>query len=376
VPRGSTTYRSTYNSSSGVHCERTSRRSLEPPPGIHSTTRRPSTSIMRPDPRSLLPLLLLGCGLAPAAAWRSAVVQPQGCQRSGRAGHPVLQQQPRAPPVSASPFSGAGVAVAPASAPASGEWQLDFYSRPVQGADGKKLWELLVTDSSGAKDSRRPRGAVLAAHIEAPHRTAAVLRPSGAALFNLPSIPYCASRALHSQRRLVPADFSRLPRYNPRSVLSPLTPIPPTNPRPQRFLPSLPSVPPLWVSRFPLAHTPCPTDCCRPAFPATAHALSSPLTLYPPTDPQATAFPIQPAFCSPRCVSRFSLAHTLPHRLLPASLPRYRPRSLIPAHLHPPTPTPGHAATLPSLSFFPRFASRELHSRKHQLPRHQVSTSR
>lgn len=28
-------------------------------------------------------------------------------------------------------------------------WQLDFYSRPVQGADGKKLWELLVTDASG-----------------------------------------------------------------------------------------------------------------------------------------------------------------------------------------------------------------------------------
>ena len=31
-----------------------------------------------------------------------------------------------------------------------GQWELDFYSRPVQGADGKKLWELLVTDSSGS----------------------------------------------------------------------------------------------------------------------------------------------------------------------------------------------------------------------------------
>ena len=31
-----------------------------------------------------------------------------------------------------------------------GEWELDFYSRPVQGADGKKLWELLVTDTSGS----------------------------------------------------------------------------------------------------------------------------------------------------------------------------------------------------------------------------------
>lgn len=28
-------------------------------------------------------------------------------------------------------------------------WELDFYSRPVQGADGKKLWELLVTDGAG-----------------------------------------------------------------------------------------------------------------------------------------------------------------------------------------------------------------------------------
>ena len=31
-------------------------------------------------------------------------------------------------------------------------WELDFYSRPVVGADGKKLWELIVTDSSGAME--------------------------------------------------------------------------------------------------------------------------------------------------------------------------------------------------------------------------------
>ena len=37
-----------------------------------------------------------------------------------------------------------------ATAKASSSWQLDFYSRPVQGADGKKLWELLVTDDSGS----------------------------------------------------------------------------------------------------------------------------------------------------------------------------------------------------------------------------------
>lgn len=28
-------------------------------------------------------------------------------------------------------------------------WELDFYSRPVLGADGKKLWELIIVDSSG-----------------------------------------------------------------------------------------------------------------------------------------------------------------------------------------------------------------------------------
>jgi len=29
-------------------------------------------------------------------------------------------------------------------------WELDFYSRPVQGADGKKLWELLITDGANS----------------------------------------------------------------------------------------------------------------------------------------------------------------------------------------------------------------------------------
>lgn len=29
-------------------------------------------------------------------------------------------------------------------------WELDFYSRPVIGLDGKKLWELIITDSLGA----------------------------------------------------------------------------------------------------------------------------------------------------------------------------------------------------------------------------------
>lgn len=30
------------------------------------------------------------------------------------------------------------------------EWELDCYSRPVMGADGKKLWEILLTDSEGS----------------------------------------------------------------------------------------------------------------------------------------------------------------------------------------------------------------------------------
>lgn len=29
-------------------------------------------------------------------------------------------------------------------------WELDFYSRPVQGQDGKKLWELLITDGANS----------------------------------------------------------------------------------------------------------------------------------------------------------------------------------------------------------------------------------
>lgn len=32
----------------------------------------------------------------------------------------------------------------------SDEWELDVYSRPVVGEDGKKLWELLLCDSTGS----------------------------------------------------------------------------------------------------------------------------------------------------------------------------------------------------------------------------------
>lgn len=37
-----------------------------------------------------------------------------------------------------------------AGAEPSTDWELDFYSRPVQGANGKKLWELLVTDATSS----------------------------------------------------------------------------------------------------------------------------------------------------------------------------------------------------------------------------------
>jgi len=44
----------------------------------------------------------------------------------------------------ASPEFAAPLAVEPTDV-----WEIDFYSRPVVGADGKKLWEMIVTDSSG-----------------------------------------------------------------------------------------------------------------------------------------------------------------------------------------------------------------------------------
>merc|ERR1719174_2257748 len=33
---------------------------------------------------------------------------------------------------------------------ATSEWEVDCYSRPVRDAQGKKLWEVLITDSSGS----------------------------------------------------------------------------------------------------------------------------------------------------------------------------------------------------------------------------------
>mmetsp|Transcript_28658 Transcript_28658/g.111904 ORF Transcript_28658/g.111904 Transcript_28658/m.111904 type:complete len:335 (-) Transcript_28658:583-1587(-) len=39
--------------------------------------------------------------------------------------------------------------VLPTALPVSSTWEIDFYSRPVIGADGKKLWELIITDKNG-----------------------------------------------------------------------------------------------------------------------------------------------------------------------------------------------------------------------------------
>lgn len=44
---------------------------------------------------------------------------------------------------------GKSASMFPAPLPVSDIWEIDFYSRPVLGLDGKKLWELIITDKSG-----------------------------------------------------------------------------------------------------------------------------------------------------------------------------------------------------------------------------------
>lgn len=70
---------------------------------------------------------------------------------------------PSSPPPAKDGAAAAAAPAAPAAAAAvpgpettikpgvkiSNEWELDVYSRPVVGADGKKLWELLICDSTG-----------------------------------------------------------------------------------------------------------------------------------------------------------------------------------------------------------------------------------
>lgn len=49
-----------------------------------------------------------------------------------------------------------GLPQGPVAPKPSDTWELDFYSRPVVGADGKRLWELIVTDSSGVMEVVEP----------------------------------------------------------------------------------------------------------------------------------------------------------------------------------------------------------------------------
>ncbi|CAM9498434.1 unnamed protein product [Laminaria digitata] len=53
------------------------------------------------------------------------------------------------PPAEATPAAPGPSTTLKPGAKVSNEWELDVYSRPVVGADGKKLWELLICDSTG-----------------------------------------------------------------------------------------------------------------------------------------------------------------------------------------------------------------------------------
>ena len=81
--------------------------------------------------------VVLACCCASVAPFHAAPGAPSGsgmrCARGVAAAHSIF-----------------AAATTTAVAAPSSAWQLDFYSRPVQGADGKKLWELLVTDETGA----------------------------------------------------------------------------------------------------------------------------------------------------------------------------------------------------------------------------------
>lgn len=61
---------------------------------------------------------------------------------------PAATEAPPAAAAAVPAFPGPETTVKP-GAKISNEWELDVYSRPVVGADGKKLWELLICDSTG-----------------------------------------------------------------------------------------------------------------------------------------------------------------------------------------------------------------------------------
>lgn len=89
-------------------------------------------------------------GRPATVGWPRSVAPPSGAPRRRRVSpsrQPPLSAQlsepsPTAPPPTpAEAYSPAGT-VSPI-------WELDFYSRPVYGSDGKKRWELLITDKNG-----------------------------------------------------------------------------------------------------------------------------------------------------------------------------------------------------------------------------------
>lgn len=62
---------------------------------------------------------------------------------------PMRSRLPSSPRMTASDRSTDSLPI-PLAPQTSDVWELDFYSRPVVGLDGKKLWELIITDTTGA----------------------------------------------------------------------------------------------------------------------------------------------------------------------------------------------------------------------------------
>lgn len=94
-------------------------------------------------------LAMLFLAMNPAAAFVPSVPGVQCLSGQPSRGHSLTASRFSARPMMQDKRSRRNAVEAPVEPP-SGKWELDFYSRPVQGADGKKLWELLVTDSVGS----------------------------------------------------------------------------------------------------------------------------------------------------------------------------------------------------------------------------------
>lgn len=84
------------------------------------------------------------------AALNHVARRRQGCRRSAT---DLSMSSPDAaapsPPAEATPTPPGPLTTVKEGAKVSNEWELDVYSRPVVGLDGKKLWELLICDSTG-----------------------------------------------------------------------------------------------------------------------------------------------------------------------------------------------------------------------------------